>query len=69
MNDSKSKLSRRRVFAGAGTVGALAAVATVLPVAQPDADAARKDAAAKAEGSTGYRLTEHIQRYYQTTKV
>ncbi|HSV68568.1 MAG TPA: formate dehydrogenase [Methylibium sp.] len=69
MDDSQSKLSRRRVFAGAGTVGALAAAAAVLPLAQQDEGAARQDAAAKAEKSTGYRLTEHIQRYYQTAKV
>jgi len=67
MNDSQSKLSRRRVFAGAGTVGALAAAAAVLPVTRQDE--ARGDAAPKAEGSSGYRLTEHILRYYQTTKV
>lgn len=67
-DDAQSKLSRRRVFAGAGTVGALAAAAAVLPIAKPDEGTARGDAG-KAERSTGYRLTEHIQRYYQTTKV
>lgn len=68
MNDAQSRLSRRRVFAGAGTVGALAAAAAVLPVVKPDESATRGDAA-KTEGSSGYRLTEHIKRYYQTTKV
>ncbi len=67
MNDPQSKLSRRRVFAGAGTVGALAAAAAVLPVAKDAAPgAADKSEAGK---STGYRLTEHVKRYYQTTKV
>jgi hypothetical protein len=68
MNDAQSRLSRRRVFAGAGTVGALAAAAAVLPVARQDEQAPRSDAA-KTEGASGYRLTEHIKRYYQTTKV
>jgi hypothetical protein len=67
MNDAQSKLSRRRVFAGAGTVGALAAAAAVLPVGKQEDGAPRGEA--KAEGSSGYRLTEHIQRYYQTTKI
>ena len=33
-----SALSRRRVFAGAGTVGALAAVAAVLPSVAPETE-------------------------------
>jgi hypothetical protein len=68
MNDAKSKLSRRHVFAGAGALGALAATATVLPGAKPVAPTA---AAPKPEADQGggYRLTAHIERYYQTTKV
>lgn len=68
MNDPQSKLSRRRVFAGAGTLGALAAAAAVLPLAQ---DAAPPVAKAKpeADAAGGYRLTAHVQRYYQTTKI
>jgi hypothetical protein len=63
-----SKLSRRRVFAGAGTVGALAAAAAALPlVREPQAPVAT--AKPVADESGGYRLTDHIRRYYQTTKV
>lgn len=68
MNDPQSKLSRRRVFAGAGTLGALAAAATVLPVAKEAAPAAG-EAKSEAEQPAGYRLTAHVQRYYQTTKI
>jgi hypothetical protein len=68
MNLPKEKVSRRRLFAGAGAAGAIAAAATVLPLArQPDGP----ETQAKPEDgkSDGYRVTEHIQRYYQTTKV
>ncbi len=68
MNDQQSKLSRRRVFAGAGTLGALAAAAAVLPGAKQSATATAA-AATDAVKADGYRVTAHVQRYYQTTKV
>ncbi|MEX8495103.1 formate dehydrogenase [Sphaerotilus sp.] len=60
--------TRRRVFAGAGTVGALATVAAVLPVtpAPPQATAQPRPA---TDTTSGYQLTEHVRRYYQTAKV
>jgi hypothetical protein len=63
-----SQLTRRRVFAGVGTAGALAAVAAVLPVTPtPPQAAALPKSAPDATG--GYQLTEHVRRYYQTAKV
>lgn len=60
-------LSRRRMFAGAGGVGALAAVAAVLPTAKTVAPA---PAVAQADNNDGgYQLTEHVKRYYQTARV
>ncbi|MDH5538996.1 MAG: formate dehydrogenase [Rhizobacter sp.] len=67
MNDPKSKLSRRHVFAGAGTVGALAVVATVLPGASKDLAKASKGAAPAKEA--GYQETQHVLQYYQTARV
>lgn len=62
-------LARRQLFAGAGVASALAATAVLLPTRQPAP--AVPDAAARPadENSTGYRLTAHVQRYYQTAKV
>ncbi len=60
-------LSRRRVFAGAGAVGALAAAAAVLPLAKSGGPVAASAKSAPTEG--GYQLTEHVQRYYQTARV
>ena len=64
-----SPVSRRRLFAGAGTAGALAAVASLLPL-QPGADLAAVASPKPApEAGGGYQLTAHVQRYYQTAKV
>jgi len=73
MSQPEAKLSRRTIFAGAGTVGALAAAASLLPraplaVAQ-EAPAAPEEAKAPPERGGGYQLTEHVKRYYQTTLI
>lgn len=62
-----SPLTRRNVFVGAGTAGALAAVAAVLPRSQPEVVAAVADVAAVKE--EGYQLTDHVKRYYATARV
>ena len=69
---TEALLSRRRVFAAAGTAGALAAAAVVLPSSrQAEADIASAPAPAlPADDAHGrYQLTQHVQRYYQTAKV
>jgi hypothetical protein len=63
-------LHRRKLLGAAGTTGALAAAAAVLATRQSEPAAvaeAQPDAAPKRGG--GYRLSEHVMRYYQTTKV
>lgn len=63
-------LSRRTVFAGAGTVGALAAAAAVLPGTQPtDAQAPAKAAIPDDQRHGRYQVTAHVQHYYRTAKV
>ncbi len=70
MNKTPSpRLSRRRVFAGAGTVGALAAAGAVLPLADAGGKRAATEPKSAPDADGGYRLTEHVRRYYQTTKV
>ena len=68
MSESNNKLSRRHWVAGAGTVGTLAAAAAVLPQILK-AQAEPPPVAAAPDTSAGYRLTEHVKRYYQTAKV
>ena len=61
-------LSRRTLFAGAGTVGAIAAAASVMPasVLSPGEQAQAKEPPAQGGG---YQLTEHVKHYYRTTLV
>ena len=69
MNEPKSKLSRRTLFAGAGTAGALAAAAAVMPrIAVPD-ETITPEAKAPPERGGGYQLTEHVRRYYKTATL
>jgi len=70
MVDARNPVDRRAMLAGAGAVGALAAVATLLPSTQ-DADTAAKVARAEPvpDGSAGYRLTEHVKQYYKTARI
>lgn len=67
--DTSKLLSRRRVFAGAGTAGALAAAAAVLPLAETPAPAAAPDAAAADDADGRYQVTQHVLHYYQTARV
>jgi hypothetical protein len=62
-------LSRRKVFAAGGTVGALAAAAAALPLVRREADPVPRAAAPAEEGESGYRATAHVLRYYETTRV
>ena len=60
-------LSRRRLFAGAASAGALAAAAATVPLGR---DEEAPPASAKPSGTDGrYQLTQHVLRYYETTKV
>ena len=61
-------LSRRNLFAGAGTAGALAAAAAVLPLAR-EAEGTAALPKTLLEPGSGYQLTEHVLRYYQTTRI
>ncbi|MFN5177787.1 formate dehydrogenase [Limnohabitans sp.] len=69
MRDPKPALSRRNLFAGAATAGAVAAATAVLPTALKGAADAPVPPQAKPERGGGYSLSEHVQRYYQTTRV
>lgn len=68
MSQPKSKLSRRTLFAGAGTAGALAAAATLLPGALREADETPQAKEPPAKGG-GYQLTEHVKQYYKSTLI
>jgi hypothetical protein len=68
MSQPKSKLTRRHLFAGAGTVGAVAAAASLLPGAVQETAAIPQVKEPPARGG-GYYLSEHVKQYYKTTLV
>jgi hypothetical protein len=67
MSTQNLKVSRRTLFAGAGTVGAVAAATSLLPQVKDLAPQVLQKA--KPERGGGYELTEHVKRYYKTTLV
>jgi len=64
-----SPLTRRNLVAGAGAVGAAAAAVALLPVAPTAAPVVVAGQAAADTTAEGYRLSEHVQRYYETARV
>lgn len=62
------EVSRRGLLAGAGAAGVAVVSVVALRPAAPAAPVATA-AAPAAEEATGYRLTAHISRYYQTARV
>lgn len=69
MQDPKPAVSRRHLFAGAATVGVVAAATSVLPGAVRGVNAPVQSELPKPERGGGYTLSEHVRRYYQTTRV
>jgi hypothetical protein len=66
---AKPVVSRRLVFASAGSAGVLAAAAVALPGVRPVTPAASADSTATADADGRYQATQHVLRYYQTAKV
>lgn len=69
MASSPSNLSRRTLFAGAGTAGALAAAVSVLPSVTTARPEPTTLPARKPEKGGGYVLSDHVRHYYKTAQV
>ena len=61
-------LARRTMLAGAGTVGALAAAASLLPGVR-EATAATAELPKAPPNGGGYSLSDHVRQYYQTARI
>jgi hypothetical protein len=59
---------RRGLLLGAGTAAAAAAV-TVVASRSAVEPAAVPAAQARADDDSGYRLTDHVRRYYETART
>ncbi|MFM7026969.1 MAG: formate dehydrogenase [Limnohabitans sp.] len=66
---STAKHSRRSLFGAAATVGAVAAASSVLPTAVKSLASTATPELPKPDKGGGYSLSEHVKRYYQTTRV
>ena len=70
MSTPGNTTKRRSLLAAFGLTGAAAATLAVLPGRPTASDAAAADQARPApQKGGGYALTEHVKRYYQTTRV
>jgi hypothetical protein len=68
MSSKSPSISRRSVFAGAATVGVVAAATSVLPTVVRQQLPAAAVLPKPARGG-GYTLSEHVQQYYKTTRI
>ena len=68
MQESQSKPSRRGFFFGAAVTGAAAAAVIALPGA-PSLEALIETPKPAPEKGGGYSLSEHVKRYYKTTRI
>ena len=64
MKSPASKLSRRNFLLAVGAGGV--ATAAVVAGGKPQAQTKKTGA---VTGGKGYQLTEHVRKYYETTKV
>lgn len=66
-----SPIKRRGVLLGTGAAALAGVAATVASRAEPDeaAKAEQVAAARQADAADGYRLTDHVKRYYETIRV
>ena len=64
--EQKSNIGRRSFFSG---LALLAVAGTALKLSRPAADADAFPAAQTQPEGDGYRLTEHIKKYYRTTII
>jgi hypothetical protein len=62
-------LKRRGLLIGAGAVGATVLAAKALPGAAPVATTTALAAKKAIDTSGGYQVTDHVLRYYETTRA
>lgn len=66
---SDNPLKRRGLLIGAGAAGAVVLAAKTLPGVTPIAPIAAVAAKKAVDPSGGYQVTDHVLRYYETTRA
>ncbi|HEU4622972.1 MAG TPA: formate dehydrogenase [Burkholderiaceae bacterium] len=70
MKQAKNPTARRGFLIGAGAAAAVTAGAVVTQSQrQVNADVPEVLSPESTDSGRGYRLTDHIQRYYRTTRI
>ena len=69
VNAAANPLKRRGLLIGAGAAGAAVLAAKALPGAAPVATTAAVTAKKVVDSSGGYQVTDHVLRYYETTRT
>ena len=68
-SDSQApRTGRRQLVVGAGVAAGAAALAAATLASRGTAPAAAAKAGAESKQGEGYRLTDHVLRYYETTR-
>ena len=65
---ASAPLSRRKLFAGATGIGAVAVAATMLPAITKEPGPAAVAKVAPLKGG-GYTLSEHVKQYYKSALI
>lgn len=68
LSPSTPTVGRRSLVAGVGVAGAVAVTAQVAGQGRVGTQEKEQPAGASSDAK-GYRLTAHVQRYYETTKA
>lgn len=68
-NATVHPLKRRGLLIGAGAAGAAVLAAKALPGVAPAATGAAVTAKKAIDTSGGYQVTDHVLRYYETTRA
>ena len=69
MSDSQAKPSRRGFMMGAAVAGAATAAVVTIPKSHLTPAPVAEVDPPKPEAGGGYRVTEHVKRYYKSTLV
>jgi cobalamin biosynthesis protein CbiD len=67
MSESQAKSRRRGFMLGAAVAGAAAAAVATLPKTPASEVPVAEPTPPAPENGGGYRLSEHVKRYYKTT--
>jgi hypothetical protein len=69
MSKSQAPSSRRGFLWGAAATGAAATADVAQPKVQPEAAPAATEKPPTPERGGGYRVSKHVEHYYQTTRL